>query len=115
MKFAAIIVALSTLFAVTAAAPVDSNMSQGRIMHAPGAKDGIYSHYMGLDGTIRTLYHGMPNVTVSSAVNATSAPSHAKRGSTGVACQSLTFSSDDAQQAIQNLANTFNNQRTCGT
>lgn len=107
--FRSTIVALIVVAAAASSvfsAPTGTTQPTGMFKHEPGAANGLYTHHMAFDGTTYTKYHGMPNVTA--AIPATPDANAAKRGDTGVVCQSVTFVNSDALAAIQGLGGVFN-------
>lgn len=101
MQFFTTVLALAA--SVSAAPTSIAQLKPKGIFKIPaGSPDGLYTHTVGIDGTVHTQYHG--------TLNATTPVADAKRDGTGVHCQSPTVDPSDATAAINGLAAMFGTQ-----
>ena len=114
MKFTAAIVSVLAVavsaISLVIAAPTDNTNPKGLFRHAEDAKNGLYTHTVGPDGSILTQYHGehpsLANVTQASVGSDVTVATKQRRGS-GVNCQSLKFTAQDAVVATNELGYKF--------
>lgn len=104
MQFFTTILALAAVVASVSAAPTSTVQlkPKGIFKITAGSPDGLYTHIVGIDGTVHTQYHG--------TLNATTPAADAKRDGTGVHCQNPTVNPSDATAAISGLATMFGTQ-----